>query len=291
MDLILKKITKAYGKQTVLDDISHVFSNGIYGLLGANGAGKSTLLNIICGVIKPTSGNVYFDEKIIDSNLQFYYSNLGFLPQIFNYYPQFTGLEFLVYIGMLKGLSKKAAKDKGISLLSLVGLNNVEHKRINSYSGGMKQRLGIAQSLINDPKILILDEPTVGLDPEERVRFRNVISSLSNNKIIILSTHIVSDVEYIADEILILKDGKFKERGTAENLLSTIKNSVWEFTQKGKTSIQSLSNFTLVNKKNTPEGIIFRVISNKKPNEQAKKVDPTLEDLYLYYFSNERLSR
>ncbi len=291
MDLILKKITKAYGKQTVLDDISHVFSNGIYGLLGANGAGKSTLLNIICGVIKPTSGNVYFDEKIIDSNLQFYYSNLGFLPQIFNYYPQFTGLEFLVYIGMLKGLSKKAAKDKGISLLSLVGLNNVEHKRINSYSGGMKQRLGIAQSLINDPKILILDEPTVGLDPEERVRFRNVISSLSNNKIIILSTHIVSDVEYIADEILILKDGKFKEKGTAENLLSTIKNSVWEFTQKGKTSIQSLSNFTLVNKKNTPEGIIFRVISNKKPNEQAKKVDPTLEDLYLYYFSNERLSR
>jgi len=291
LDLILKKITKAYGKQTVLDDISHIFSNGIYGLLGANGAGKSTLLNIICGVIKPTSGNVYFDEKIIDSNLQFYYSNLGFLPQIFNYYPQFTGLEFLVYIGMLKGLSKKAAKDKGISLLSLVGLNNVEHKRINSYSGGMKQRLGIAQSLINDPKILILDEPTVGLDPEERVRFRNVISSLSNNKIIILSTHIVSDVEYIADEILILKDGKFKERGTAENLLSTIKNSVWEFTQKGKTSIQSLSNFTLVNKKNTPEGIIFRVISNKKPNEQAKKVDPTLEDLYLYYFSNERLSR
>ncbi|MCT6893445.1 MAG: ABC transporter ATP-binding protein [Bombilactobacillus mellifer] len=291
MDLILKKITKAYGKQTVLDDISHVFSNGIYGLLGANGAGKSTLLNILCGVIKPTSGNVYFDEKIIDSNLQFYYSNLGFLPQIFNYYPQFTGLEFLVYIGMLKGLSKKAAKDKGISLLSLVGLNNVEHKRINSYSGGMKQRLGIAQSLINDPQILILDEPTVGLDPEERVRFRNVISSLSNNKIIILSTHIVSDVEYIADEILILKDGKFKERGTAENLLSTIKNSVWEFTQKGKTSIQSLSNFTLVNKKNTPEGIIFRVISNKKPNEQAKKVDPTLEDLYLYYFSNERLSR
>lgn len=291
MDLILKKITKAYGKQTVLDDISHIFSNGIYGLLGANGAGKSTLLNIICGVIKPTSGNVYFDEKIIDSNLQFYYSNLGFLPQIFNYYPQFTGLEFLVYIGMLKGLSKKAAKDKGISLLSLVGLNNVEHKRINSYSGGMKQRLGIAQSLINDPQILILDEPTVGLDPEERVRFRNVISSLSNNKIIILSTHIVSDVEYIADEILILKDGKFKEKGTAENLLSTIKNSVWEFTQKGKTSIQSLSNFTLVNKKNTPEGIIFRVISNKKPNEQAKKVDPTLEDLYLYYFSNERLSR
>ena len=291
MDLILKKITKAYGKQTVLDDISHVFSNGIYGLLGANGAGKSTLLNILCGVIKPTSGNVYFDEKIIDSNLQFYYSNLGFLPQIFNYYPQFTGLEFLVYIGMLKGLSKKAAKDKGISLLSLVGLNNVEHKRINSYSGGMKQRLGIAQSLINDPQILILDEPTVGLDPEERVRFRNVISSLSNNKIIILSTHIVSDVEYIADEILILKDGKFKEKGTAENLLSTIKNSVWEFTQKGKTSIQSLSNFTLVNKKNTPEGIIFRVISNKKPNEQAKKVDPTLEDLYLYYFSNERLSR
>lgn len=249
MDLILKKITKAYGKQTVLDDISHVFSNGIYGLLGANGAGKSTLLNIICGVIKPTSGNVYFDEKIIDSNLQFYYSNLGFLPQIFNYYPQFTGLEFLVYIGMLKGLSKKAAKDKGISLLSLVGLNNVEHKRINSYSGGMKQRLGIAQSLINDPQILILDEPTVGLDLEERVRFRNVISSLSNNKIIILSTHIVSDVEYIADEILILKDGKFKEKGTAENLLSTIKNSVWEFTQKGKTSIQSLSNFTLVNKK------------------------------------------
>ena len=291
MDLILKKITKAYGKQTVLDDISHVFSNGIYGLLGANGAGKSTLLNILCGVIKPTSGNVYFDEKIIDSNLQFYYSNLGFLPQIFNYYPQFTGLEFLVYIGMLKGLSKKAAKDKGISLLSLVGLNNVEHKRINSYSGGMKQRLGIAQSLINDPQILILDEPTVGLDPEERVRFRNVISSLSNNKIIILSTHIVSDVEYIADEILILKDGKFKEKGTAEHLLSTIKNSVWEFTQKGKTSIQSLSNFTLVNKKNTPEGIIFRVISNKKPNEQAKKVDPTLEDLYLYYFSNERLSR
>lgn len=285
MELTLKGINKKYGNHVVLNQLSRQFTAGVYGLLGANGAGKSTLLNTICGARRPDSGSVHFDDLDIYADLPKYYSNLGFLPQDFNYYPQFTGLDFLIYIGLLKGLEKSSAKSKGIELLALVGLAEVQNKKIKAYSGGMKQRLGIAQSLINDPAILILDEPTVGLDPQERVRFRNLISSLSADKIVILSTHIVSDVEYIADQVLILKDGNFKEQGTAEELLTTIENQVWELIVKDK---RAILDYPITNQRHSPEGVVYRVISDVNPGYQAIQVEPTLEDLYLYYFSSER---
>lgn len=284
MKVVLKNITKRYDDKLVLNNISYVFDHGVYGLLGANGAGKSTLLNIICGSILPNSGEVLFDNLSTKSSPSECYINLGFLPQNFSYYPQFTGLDFLIYIGLIKGINRKDAKARGIDLLEVVGLSDVKNKKIKTYSGGMKQRLGIAQSLMNDPKILILDEPTVGLDPQERVKFRNLISSLSENKTVILSTHIVSDVEYIAGKILILKDGTFKEQGTLKELISTIKDKVWEFKD---TNSKDIGDFIVINKKITQEGTILRVAANESPSADAILVEPTLEDLYIYYFSNE----
>lgn len=287
MKVTLKNVTKKYDDKTVLNDISYVFDHGVYGLLGANGAGKSTLLNTICGSIRPNSGDVLFDDLSIKSDSTKVYTDLGFLPQEFRYYPEFTGLEFLIYIGLLKGSNKKSAKKQGMELLDVVGLSDVKKKKIRKYSGGMKQRLGIAQALINDPQVLVLDEPTVGLDPQERVRFRNLISSLSETKTVILSTHIVSDVEYIAKDIIILKDGVFKEHGTLAELLSTIKDRVWEIESRYTKELNGSLDFTVVNKKITPEGSISRIVASDNPGHDAKPVEPTLEDLYIYYFNNE----
>lgn len=206
MELVLKNISKKYKDKTALNSISAVFRPGVTGLLGANGAGKTTLMRIICGILKPTEGSVTFEGMGVSDEL--YRDALGYLPQDFGYYPGFTGRDFLMYMAALKGIEKNSAKRKADRLLKLVGLEEAADKKIRTYSGGMKQRLGIAQAIINDPKIIILDEPTAGLDPKERVRFRNLIAELAKSSIVILSTHIVSDVEHIADRILMLKDGR-----------------------------------------------------------------------------------
>ena len=195
MELTINNITKQYGNVTVLDDVSYRFTPGIYGILGANGAGKTTLFRIICGLMRANCGNIQYDHKDIALQAEYYRSILGFLPQDFRYYPDFTGLNFMMYIASLKGLNGKIAKKRCLDLLIQVGLDDVKNKKIRKYSGGMKQRLGIAQAMINNPEILILDEPTVGLDPKERVKFRKLISSFASEKIVLLSTHIVSDVE------------------------------------------------------------------------------------------------
>ena len=206
MELVINRLSKQYKNKIAADRISVTLHRGIYGLLGANGAGKTTLMRIICGILKPDSGTVSFDG--IDVSQEEYRSVLGYLPQDFGYYPEFTGKDFLLYMAALKGLEKPLAKRKADELLTLVSLQNVAKQKIKTYSGGMKQRLGIAQALLNEPKLLILDEPTAGLDPKERVRFRNLIESLGKESIVLLSTHIVSDIEHIADEILMIKEGR-----------------------------------------------------------------------------------
>lgn len=216
MELILDKVTKQYKDKIAVDKITLDLKPGVIGLLGANGAGKTTLMRMICGVLKPTSGTISFDG--LDVSEEMYRDAIGYLPQDFGYYPNFTGRDFLMYIAALKGIDKKTAKRKSDELLKLVNLEKSADKKIKTYSGGMKQRLGIAQAVLNDPKVLILDEPTSGLDPKERVKFRNLIAELGKDSIVILSTHIVSDIEHIADRILMMKDGSIIYDGNLNNI-------------------------------------------------------------------------
>ena len=214
MELVIDRLSKQYSNKIAVDRISIKLQKGVYGLLGANGAGKTTLIRMICGILKPTSGTISFDG--LDVSEEGYRSILGYLPQDFGYYPEFTGQDFLIYMAALKGFAKSQAKRKAAELLQLMSLPDVAKKKIKTYSGGMKQRLGIAQALINQPKLLILDEPTAGLDPKERVRFRNLIEDFGKNSIVLLSTHIVSDIEHIANNVLIMKHGQLIYYGKCE---------------------------------------------------------------------------
>ena len=287
MELTLQNITKKYERVLVLNDISLTLKPGIYGLLGANGAGKTTLFRIICRLMEPTHGSIKFNGKNVNQQAEAYRTNLGFLPQDFSYYPDFTGMRFMLYIAALKGLNNTVAKKRSLELLKQVGLEEMKDIKIRKYSGGMKQRLGIAQAMLNNPQILILDEPTVGLDPKERVKFRKLISSFANNKIVILSAHIVADVEYIADEIIVLKKGMILNKGTTDILLKEIQNHVWEcFVNMDQINLFE-DKFIVSNRKYTENGAVLRIVSTNQPALNAKKVEPSLEDLYLYYFREE----
>ena len=233
MELVIDRLTKQYQNKIAVDRISLRLKKGVYGLLGANGAGKTTLMRMICGVLKPTSGTISFNNY--DVSTEEYRAELGYLPQDFGYYPEFTGMNFLLYMAALKGLDKFSATQKASQLLEIVSLKEVADKKIKTYSGGMKQRLGIAQALLNDPKILILDEPTSGLDPKERVKFRELIAEAGRENIVLLSTHIISDIEQIADTVLMLKNGQLIFQDKWDNHLNDLEDFYLEqFGEEGK---------------------------------------------------------
>lgn len=216
MELVINRVSKQFKNRIAVDNVSMCLSPGVYGLLGANGAGKTTLLRMICGILRPDRGTVEFNGT--DVSEESYRNVLGYLPQDFGYYPSFTGWDFLMYLAALKGIQKSRAKKRCRELIDIVGLSGTEKKKIRTYSGGMIRRLGIVQALLNSPKLLILDEPTAGLDPKERVRFRDLIAEEGRDSIVLLSTHIVSDVEHIADRILMMRDGQLIFNGTREEV-------------------------------------------------------------------------
>ena len=290
MKLELDNITKNYKDKRALYNVNYIFHEGVYGLLGANGAGKSTLMRIICGIMKSTIGEVKVNGTNIMKLDEKYRDLLGYLPQDFGYYPSFTANEFMMYMASLKGLNNNYSKKKISELLHIVGLDEVKNKKIKTFSGGMKQRLGIAQAVLNDPQILILDEPTSGLDPKERIHFRNLISGFAKDKIVLLSTHIVSDIESIADQIIVLKKGEIVVNGTPNVLIQQMLGKVWECLIPESELEYASQKYCIVNQHLQSQQVLLRIISAEKPDlEMSKAISPSLEDLYMFYFRDENV--
>ena len=284
MDLRISNLTKDFDGFKAVNNFSYQMDCGVYGLLGVNGAGKTTLMRMLTTLMKPTSGQITWDGEDVFAMDGKYRLLLGYLPQDFGYYPDFSVYDYLMYIAALKGIRPAVARQRVKELLKQVGLVKARNKKMKTLSGGMKRRAGIAQAMLNDPKILILDEPTAGLDPSERIRFRNLISELSEDRIVLLSTHIVSDIEYIANEILLMKDGQLVISGTSEDIIDSMPESVW-ISRVAKSSIDvCLKRFKVSNVKTVPGGAELRIISRNQPTENAVQVDATLEDVFLYYF-------
>ena len=284
MKLELDHLTKKFGDFTAVNHINLTMKNGVDGRVGGNGAGKTTLMRMLCTLLKPTSGTIRCDGRDIFKMDSEYRRLLGYLPQEFGFYPQFSVQDYLLYIAALKGIPPAAAKERVKELLFKVGLSKAAHKKMKKLSGGMKRRAGIAQAMLNNPKILRLDEPTAGLDPNERIRFRNLISELSEQRLVLLSTHIVSDIEYIANEIWLMKDGELMHKGSADEIINSMPETVWEcFVEKNMVS-DFIKRYRISNMKTEPDGIILRIISQERPFTNAKCVKASLEDVFLYYF-------
>ncbi len=280
MELKIEGLSRVYGKHKVLHDINFSMHEGIYGLIGKNGAGKSTLMRILATIDFPSNGKVFFNGKDIFSIGEEYRGMIGYMPQDYNIYSGFNAIDFLEYMGALKGMKKQELKLKISDVLEIVNLSDVSHKKIRTYSGGMKRRIGIAQAILNNPDILILDEPTAGLDPSERLNFSNFISNLSRKKIVLLSTHIVSDIEAVAKELIVMNKGKILESGKVEDLIMSNQGKVWEavLTQEEYQQIQKERK--VIHVKQNGNNMTVRYIGERFQTEENREQEPTLEDYY-----------
>ena len=292
MELEIRDLSKRYGKKTAVRDVNLTITPGVWGLIGANGAGKTTLMRMLTGILTPSSGRVLCDGIDTSALGEAYRDALGYLPQSFGFYPEFNGVDYLEYVATLKGLGRRAYRGRIDELLELLNLTEVRKKPIKKLSGGMQRRVGIAQALLNDPDILILDEPTSGLDPGERVRFRNLLSEFAQDRIVLISTHIVSDVEYIAAQNMIMKDGRIVDVGATEQLLEAVAGKVF-------TAIVRQDELTLferavriVSMRGEPDGAVsVRYISDAPDIPGSRPAEPRLEDLYLWLFRQETPER
>lgn len=284
MKLSFEHISKLYGDTVALQQIDLTLGSGVYGLLGPNGAGKTTLMRIMTDLLAPSTGRVLLDGQDIAVMGAAFRKKLGYLPQDFGVYPNFTAEQFLIYIARLKGLSKFEAKRQTDELLRMVGLEDKKQKKLKGFSGGQRQRVGIAQALLGDPEILVLDEPTAGLDPEERIRFRGIISDLSQQKLVLLSTHIVSDLEAVANEIILLRKGVVLSMQKPASLLEQLNGQVWLVTVPAVDEAALTKQYTCSNVMHTDGKSVIRLLSKSAPRPDAVPTAPNMEDLYLYYF-------
>lgn len=292
MELYIEHISKQFKDMTAVDDVSLHIAPGVWGLLGANGAGKTTLMRMIAGIMKPSAGKILYDGIPISHLKEKYRDVFGYLPQEFGFYPEFTVKDYLEYVSVLKGLNTKESKRKINELMEQLTLSHVRNKKIAKLSGGMKRRVGIAQALLNDPEVLILDEPTSGLDPGERVRFRNLLSEFAHDRIVLISTHIVPDVEYIATQNAVMKDGRLLAKGTTEELVKMIDGKVWTALIPMDCLPEYEHKLQIVNLRNEENNqISIRYLAEEPYTDNSQPATPHLEDLYLWMFPQETSDR
>ena len=284
MELELRNVSKEFDGVSAVSGVSATMRKGVYGLLGVNGAGKTTLMRMLCTLIRPTAGGILWEGSDILEMGADYRDILGYLPQDFGYYPDLSVTDYMMYIASIKGIRPGAARKRTGQLLRQVGMEKYEKRKMKTLSGGMARRVGIAQAMLNNPKVLVLDEPTAGLDPNERIRFRNLISELAEDRLVLLSTHIVSDVEFIANRIMLMKSGKVFYQGTTEKLLSSMDESVWHCTVPKREVNDLVRRYLVGNVKSAPGGAELRILAKEPPAEQAVREEATLEDAFLLYF-------
>lgn len=283
MKVTFNGISKQYKGKYALKNFTSELDNGIYGLLGVNGAGKTTLINIFVGILKSDQGQILINGKDVRSLGIDFLSHIGYLPQYPQFYKNFEVMDFLRYMCVLKAIPKEIGERRAKELLEIVNLSDAARKKIGALSGGMRQRVGIAQAMLNNPDILILDEPTAGLDPQERIRFRNLITKFSENRIVLLATHIVSDIEFIANQVILLKEGQLLKQDTPQALVRGIEGKVWSVVATDETVDEKLKRLKISNMMREQDEIYLRVIDDEKPDVHAVNVQANLEDVFLYY--------